>query len=343
MYRCNMCSRYFMDPFGVGKPKRHVPSPSDLILRLRALQQKLGRTPTVADIRLQIKQGAPYREQDFTDAFGGYLAAIQQAKLPHKYNNEFTETQKDLMLVQLRRLSRMLRAPISSDDVRRARKKGLVPPVSQLQKAFGSIALAIKAAGVSVKWSYTTAEMLDILRKLDKKLDRPVMPEDVDALYRKGKAPSSRVMAIKLGGFKKARAAAGVRPAVVKTHRSGKRAPRYSREELIGQLQRLKKKLRRVPRHEDIFRADRSVCASVPTFAKMFGGLKDAYRAAGFTVKPFEYTEREALDALKRLKRRLGHFPTHSEMRKANREGECPHPDTIRRHLGPLEELRRWI
>jgi hypothetical protein len=143
--------------------------------------------------------------------------------------------------------------------------------------------------------------------------------------------------------MKKARAAAGIKQRFRFANGVTGVYQRYTREQLIEQLRTLEQRLGRTPKYRDIVNAGRSVCASVPTFTSMFGSLADAYEAAGFKLKPATYSDKEIVTSLRRLKGRLGRFPTPAELRRASRSGECPHPDTVIRRLGRLEELQEWI
>ena len=341
-FKCRNCGRYFVDP-ATRLVRDKPPSASHLILKLRALAQKLGRTPTTKDLRIQVSKGFEFNQHDFTRAFGSYSAAVRRAGLTQNYRRQFDEAEKEFMLEQLRRLGRLMKAPVSTDDVRAARRKGLVSPVSHYEKAFGSIAAAIRAAGVSVKYRYTDEEMIEILRSIDMRLDRPVLPADIAELHRQGKAPSPKVLAGRFGGMKKARAAAGIKQRYRFARGVTGLYRRYSRQQLIEQLKRLAERLGREPRYGDIVAADRSECACVPTFTLMFGSLAEAYKAAGFAERTLSYTDKEIVAALRRLKRQVGRFPTRREMLQAARKGECPHPETVRKRLGPIEELREWI
>jgi hypothetical protein len=341
-FKCRLCGRYFVDPATRAK-RVELPSQSHLILKLRALAEKLGHTPSLNDIREQQKRGFPYSHHHISKLFGSYSDALRRAGLTLNYRRQFSDSEKEHMLEQLRRLSRLNNAPVSTDDVRAARRRGLVPPVSHYEKAFGSIAEALRAAGVGVKNRYTDEELIAILRSIDMRLDRPVLPSDIEKLFRQGKAPSPKVLAARFGGMRKARAAAGIKQRFRFANGVTGIYQRYTREEMVTQLQNLAERLGRPPSYGDITNAGRSVIASAPTFISMFGSMAEAWRAAGFQPRPRKYSDKEIVAALRSLKRQLGRFPARKEIREASRRYDCPHPETIERRLGRLDELSEWI
>jgi hypothetical protein len=342
-YKCRSCGRYFIDPALRVKRTGPLPSAGHLVLKLKALAQRLGRTPTREDIRRQVKQGWPYRERDFNTVFGSHQAALKKAGLTATYRRVFSEHEKEIMLGQIRRVSEGLGRPVSTDDVRLARRVKQVAPVTHLEKAFGSIRNAIDAAGVGVKVHYTDEEMIRILRQVDMTLDRPVRSKDLVELHRQGKAPSPKVLVARFGGMAKARAAAGIKQKFRFANGKTGTQQRYSRDELIEQLKSLGQRLGRKPSFRDIVSANRTECACVPTFSNMFGSLRDAFQAAGFDVRPLHYTDKELIAMLRALRRKLGHFPTYSEITAAYRAGQCPTAETVVRRLGNLSEIKERI
>jgi hypothetical protein len=140
----------------------------------------------------------------------------------------------------------------------------------------------------------------------------------------------------------KARRAAGTQTAYRKAQERTTYWQKYNKEELIAQLKALGRKLGRKPTDREINTASKlGECASATTFARMFGSLPQAYRAAGFeNLKPRSYTDTEIELALKRLSRKLGRMPTFHEIRRASIRGECPSPGTIVRRIGRLTDLK---
>lgn len=245
-FRCRACCRFFIDPSdraerpakvastapdstpavrminpksrkGINRKER--PSPSHLILKLQSISQGLGRAPTTDEITQFAKRGRSYQLKDYYEAFGSYVAALKKGKIKLRYRQEFTEAERELLLEELRALSRKLKRPLLGKDVFAARKKKWVSPINHFQIAFDTVPQAIAAAGVSPKVSYTREEMIEILRKLDAKLDRPVQTSDIEALYRAGKGPAKNSFVREFGGVAKARKAARIKSHNPKTNR----------------------------------------------------------------------------------------------------------------------------
>lgn len=128
------------------------------------------------------------------------------------------------------------------------------------------------------------------------------------------------------GTLSKARRAAKTQTAYRKPRERTTYWQKYTKEELIAQLKALGRELGRKPTDRDINAASKlGECASATTFARMFGSLPDAYRAAGFgKVKPRSYSDREIVLALKKLSKKLGRMPTFHEIRRASIRCECP-------------------
>jgi hypothetical protein len=237
-YRCRACLKFFIDPSerierrikvvqtgpdtshevrrlnpksrkGINRKER--PSAGHLILKLRSIAQSIGRAPTTNEITDLAKQRRSYQLQDYYDVFGSYLAALKKARIKLRYKQEFDETEREHLLKELRALSKRLKRPIIGKDVRAARKKKLVSPLNHFQIAFGTIPQAIAAAGVGPKVVYSREEMIEILRKLDSKLNWPVQLADIDKLYLVGKGPARNAVYRRFGGLTKARNAARIK------------------------------------------------------------------------------------------------------------------------------------
>lgn len=109
----------------------------------------------------------------------------------------------------------------------------------------------------------------------------------------------------------------------------------YTKEVLVSQLRRLKRKLGRVPMQWDINKASkRGECASMSPFKTVFGSLAAAHRAAG--MKPYYAdTSRKALiTQLKLLKRKLGGVPKKEDVEAASKRGECASAVPFRKVFG---------
>lgn len=345
-FYCRACRRWFREnpiiPDGGKKPFRWrpktLPSKSHLILELLAISQSLGRTPTTNDINDFSKAGRSHSLNIYYDVFGSFLDAIKKAGLKPNYKQKFD---KEKLIHELRVLREKLKRPLLGKDVAAARKKGKVSSIYHFQRAFGSVPQAIAAAGAGKK-IYSRAEMIEILRKIDVRLDRPVLASDVDVLFRKGEAPSHRAIEREFGGMAKARRAAGIKNHFQKEKEPTKYWQKYTLEELTEQLKALGKRLGRKPTDRDINEASKKgLCASATTFASMFGNLPTAYKKAGFEqAKPRSYTDAEIVAALKALAKEKGRMPTFHEIVAASKAGKCPSPGTIVRRIGKLTDLK---
>lgn len=345
-FYCRACRRWFLEnpEIRTGKTRRmkgDPPSKQYLIAELKEIARELERTPTTYDwpgLRIQERV---YPLYVYYAVFGSFLSALKRANLKPRYKQEFDASDREKLLRELRQLRRKLGRPLFDEDVDKARRRKVVSPPYHFVRAFGSVPAAIEAAGAG-KRIYSREEMILILRELDTTLDRPIQGSDIKSLYAAGKGPSLKMFLKAFGTLSKARRAAGTQTAYLKANQWTKHWQKYTKEELIAQLEALGKKLGRKPTDRDINAASKTgECSSSTTFARMFGSLPDAYRAAGFALrKPRSYTDKEIELALKRLSKKVGRMPTFHEIRRASIRGECPSPGTVVRRLGKLTDLR---
>jgi len=147
---------------------------------------------------------------------------------------------------------------------------------------------------------YTRQELIDNLKKLSKKLARTPCVRDV-------KSPSIFVYRNAFGLWNNALKEAGL-PI------NRKRA--YTDEELIGLLQELYRKNKKVPTHKTIrFLKD---FPDYITFKYHFGNWNNAIRAAGMcpvSIKKYPtYTKKELIDLLRKRYRKTGKSPICNEL-----------------------------
>jgi len=317
-------------------------------MELRSLAQNdLKRTPTTTDITKLSKEGRSHALATYYAVFGSFVSAIRRAGLKQHYRQQFSEYERGFMLDQLRSLSQRLGRPIIGKDVVTARRKKLVSPVNHYQIAFGSVPAAIAAAGVAPKVSYTRAEMIEVLRKFDRKSERPVQGTDIATEFLQGNGPAVNSFIREFGTLRNARKAASVKNHYEKGESRTRHWQKYTKAELIDQLKSLRDKLGRKPTDRDLNRSSRiGECASSVTFSSMFGGLRKAYQAAGFTEQSknhHRYTNKEIIIALRSLAKDLGHFPKFHDLEAASRAGRCPSPGTVVRRIGNLREIKDRI
>ncbi len=88
-YYCRACRRWFRenpvvrdsDKSKKGGRSKSLPSKGHLILSLRAIAQRLGRTPTTTDINENSRGGRSYSLNNYCDVFGSFTEAIKKPVL----------------------------------------------------------------------------------------------------------------------------------------------------------------------------------------------------------------------------------------------------------------------
>ncbi len=343
---CRSCRRFFREnPLGtiVSPPEAQGSSAdpkrgeSELILKLIAIAQQLGKTPTVADIDSLSKRGRAPKISIFYEVFGSYRAALKRAGLSSRYGREI---EKEPLLAELRRLRQKIGRPLFGKDVAAARKRGEVAPLSQYQKAFITVPEAIKAAGAG-KPFFSREALIKQLRELDGKLDRPVTENDLQQSYRLGTGASVKSFIKEFGTIRRARLAAGVKTVYDGASNPSRFWRKYSSDQLIEILRRVGTNLGRKPTDRDLNKLSKEGdCPSHTTFAHRFGSLTQAYLMAGFAVRPRTYTPSEIVESVQKLALKLGRIPSFNDLKSASKRGECPSPNTIYRQIGKMDALR---
>ena len=346
-FKCRGCGKYFIEggsyrPPGKYKITENTPSARHLILELQTIAQRIGRTPTTNIIKEMAREGEAFHIHNYYKVFGSFLTALRRAHIRLIYMQEFDGADRLKMFDELRTLSKKLKRPLFAEDVADARKRGEVSPLNHYFTAFRTIPTAIELAGVAPKREYTREELIDHLQKVDAKSNRPVTGADLDELYDKGQGPSHRQYQRMFGGLPKARKVAGAKNLYYTAVKKDKYWTRYTVEEVITQLQNLGKRLGRKPTDRDINKASGDFTfASAQTVSRMFGGLLNAYRAAGFeNVRPTEYTDAELIESLRSMTKELGRFPLYIEMQAMSLAGKCASPNTISRRIGRLRDIK---
>src|SRR5438552_348225 len=96
------------------------PSKGDLILKLVAAAQALGRTPTADDIReLSSKRRIPSLET-YRAVFGRFSIALERARLKQPLD---IEVERKKLLAEIRALRKKLGRPLIQKDILEASKK----------------------------------------------------------------------------------------------------------------------------------------------------------------------------------------------------------------------------
>jgi hypothetical protein len=321
-----------------GRPQP-LPGKSRLALELQSIAQRIGRIPTLADIRKLSKTGRVHSIHTYYKVFSSFPEALKVARLKMPLDPDL---EKEILLGELRALHEKLKRPLIERDVAAARKKRKVSSLYKFVRVFGSVPKALAVAGVGRKTGYSREELIEILRRIAAAQDRPVTDTDIDKHYQAGRGPSHRTFEREFGGMTEARRAAGILNVYRKEGGTTRQWQKYTIEELVDQLQALGKRLGRKPTDRDINRASKEgLCASAVTFVRAFGSLTKAYRRSGFErVKPHSYTDREILSALKTLIKEKGGMPTFRELARASKAGKSPAPGTIIKRFGSLKDLK---
>ena len=360
-YFCRDCQRFYREGAVYRKRKESyapkldvLPSERRLIAELREIARTLSKTPTTNDIRNLSKKKKCHTLENYYAVFGSYVEAVRAAGLKQHYKQEFD---KEKLLAELRELAKSFDRRMFARDVGAARRKGLVSPKNHFDNAFGSIPLAIEASGVNENHpfddfahlprhksgeylprarEYSREELCEHLRKLERKLGRVPRHNDIEKNYKKDVRPSLKAYLNEFGTISKARKAA---------HIVNSQWKKFTKNELLEQLKKLGERLGKRPTDRDIIRACAAgETASADVFARNFGSIIKAYEAAGFEVlKPKEYTDRELLKRLRKLRQKLGKRIGWNDLLRASREGWCPSPNTVYRRIGNVYRLEEIL
>lgn len=192
------------------KAGNKLPTAESLILELQVVAQSIGRTPTTTIISELSKEGRAHSLNSYYAVFGSFLKAVKRANLKPRYKQEFDDADRERMLDELRRLQKRLKRPIFDEDVDEARRREKVSPPYHLKLAFGSVPQAIAKAGAGAR-RWTRTEIIEFLKRLDKKLERAVLERDIQREFHAGRGPSDRAVVREFGGILRARLVAAVR------------------------------------------------------------------------------------------------------------------------------------
>ncbi len=194
-----------------------------------------------------------------------------------------------------------------------------MPSPSLYNRYFGDFSEALKAAGLPVNQinKVSDDDLLDQLRKVQKKLGHPPSQRELAKASTDGLCSSEPVFRNRFGSLSKALEKIGSLP--------GKQVGR-TKAELVKQLQKLRDKLGRVPILADLAEASaRNEIASYSVFRERFKSWNNALRKAGLTDKRKEipcYSEAGLLAEVKKAKRILGRTPTTGDMNRLQKKGK---------------------
>ena len=193
-YYCRDCRRFSREntearakPVDNNKKRgKELPSASHLILKIKALAQKLDRTPTTGDIASLAKNKKGYSLDVYYEVFGSFTVLLKRAKLSLNNKQEFD---KDKLIGELKILRLELGRALIARDVQAARKKGKVSSLYHFGRAFGSVPKAIEAADAGRR-AFTENEIKAYLKKLQTELKRVPTGKEIASRFVPGKTPS---------------------------------------------------------------------------------------------------------------------------------------------------------
>ena len=168
---------------------------------------------------------------------------------------------------------------------------------------------ALAAFQASIRRRYSDEQILEELRASAERLRRSPTMKEFAADPEAGVHPQTVIE--HFGTWNAAKRAAGLMPRRFAT-----------RQELIGQLQRLGEELGRIPTAQDI-RERRGTMPSASLYWHTFGSLTTALREAGFDVAVGEERLERAIEQGCALARAIGRLPRFGDWQKARREDEA--------------------
>lgn len=302
----------------------HARQRKEIVETLVRLREELGRVPKIRD------EGVP-SDKLMKKVFGSYENALLAAGMrPHHryYSRECLIRQLQEKATELGR----------SPTVKEITDDPDMASIQTLRKAFGSHAKALKAAGlppapVGQGHTYTQEELIFQLKRKFAELGRA---PDTHEINMDPEMASAGVFARMFGSHKLALEAAGISAQRIHT--------KYTREELILQLQEKAAQLGRPPKQKEVDQDPEM--ASAHTLKNEFGGFTQALEAAGLNVvHKREYTDDELLGALERKYLaggflRTGKAPTNKEI---NADPEMASTRAYDAHFGTTNAARKLV
>ena len=296
----------------------------EIVKTLLRLNDEFKRVPTVHD------PGMP-DDKLVCKVFGSYEKALLAAGL--KPNHRYYTRQQLIKQLQQKyaELKRRPRTKEVDDDPNMA-------SMQTFRKRFGSYEAALKAAKVPTRatgqgYKYTRTELIRQLQAKAQELDKAPTTQQAND---DPNMASAGVFARRFGSFENALKAAGI-----STRRT---RAKYTRAELVQQLQVKAKALNRPPTQDEV--NDDPEMASANTFTNEFGSLTKAIEAAGLKVRnKREYTDVELLESLKRKYLemdflRTGKRPTNKDI---NSDAEMASARAYDVHFGATSKAREMV
>ena len=260
-----------------------------LVAQLQDLGRALGRLPSHADIDQAHGEGRCAAVSTFVRWFGSVRTARMAAGLGGK---RVTPINDDEVLLPLKELAAKLGRSPTMSEVKAACRTGACYSANTYSRRFGTYHNALKAAGVKITTRPATVHkgmLIKQLQDLTRQLGRTPTNDDIDEASKSREMSSRKTYVNHFGSMRAACEEAHLDrflskriPAKEPSSRNVSRRRRYTREQLVEDLQKLTRKLKRIPTKLDINRASRAKeCAGANTYVKRFGGMNAVVKVGG--------------------------------------------------------------
>ena len=270
-------------------------SPEDLLKELHRLQDDLGRTPRIKDL----KEHGKYSQQTYRSEFGSWNDALKAAGLEP---NQRKRSPAGELKMRLRTLAEELgRTPTRQEVAQNT------PFTRQhYESEFGSYKAACLAVDLEPNnQSVTRTSLVSELRNLRDEIGRTPRQKDM----REHGNHASSTYRTEFGSWNGALQAAGMKPNQRKD---------ITRQELVEELHRLRSDLDRVPTQADIREHSKF---SIRPFNTKFGGTSFAVEAAGMEPAWNNLSRDMLIGELERLGDEVERPPFTSDMEEYGRWG----------------------
>ncbi len=298
-----------------------------IIAQLRSLGKHLDRTPMTDDIREASKKGLCANPTTILRHFGTLHAALKAAGFRPTRGWGATE---DEVKLQIKAVAKALGHTPTIEELRAAWRKGDIVHEGVIRRIFGTVTAAFEAVGLVTRKPkhYTTSEIKKQLKEIQRTTGKAPTRAEITNRHAAGKGPSLHIVIKRFGSFSKALLAIGtlatnmIKPVKGgKAHRKGEASNKF----VLGCLKRLERSLGRIPSRKDVdVAARKGLCLSSSTYAKRFGSLTAAKKAAGIEiVVEVKRTRKQHIRDLKRLAKKLGRTPFVEDVKAAYTRHEC--------------------
>jgi superfamily II DNA or RNA helicase len=253
----------------------------------------------------------------FTSVARDVLSVI--TRIRQRYTN-------DGLIQQLKNLAEELGRTPKIEDVEKTCKKGRCASMQAFKNTFGTLNVALEAAGMKPnRKSKSKEELIHLLQELSERLGRTPKSEDVYKASKERRCASIQAFRTAFGTFNKALESAGMKP---------------KSKELIHLLQELSERLGRTPKIEDVEKACKEGrCASIQAFKTAFGTFNKALESAEIELNiKRDYSKEELIHLLQELSERLGRTPKSEDVYKASKERRCASLNAYKNSFGKFSK-----